>query len=150
MIKRHQLYRHDPSNDIFGDCYRSTIGCLLGIEPHKVPHFYQLDVEGRGKSTFVAVREWLAELGYTVATVSYTSFGPELSAHMARENPGVVHMFSGKSPRGNWSHVVIMCDGKIIWDCAKPCDTWGTLDGPCPDTGMYEIEYLVPLIKVPD
>lgn len=151
MIKRHQLYRHEPHNGIYGDCYRSTIACLLGIEPHKVPHWYQLNVEGRGGDTYKEARLWLAERGFSLATVSYSNIGdPAFVDYMSSINRDVVYMLSGKSPRGNWSHVVIAKNGKIIWDCAKPCPTWGQLDGPCPYTGMYEIEYLVPLIHVPE
>ena len=42
MIRRRQLFRHEPHNVIYGDCHRTAIACLLDMEPWQVPHFTQL------------------------------------------------------------------------------------------------------------
>ena len=34
-----QLNEHNPDEGVYGDCYRTAIGCLLNIPPEFVPHF---------------------------------------------------------------------------------------------------------------
>ena len=33
-----QANRHDPENGIFGDCYRTCLAGLLGVDRDSVPH----------------------------------------------------------------------------------------------------------------
>lgn len=40
MTPYKQLYGHNPDQGIFGDCFRTALGCLLNLPPEKVPHFY--------------------------------------------------------------------------------------------------------------
>lgn len=30
--KQKQAFKHDPANGIYGDCYRTGIACILGID----------------------------------------------------------------------------------------------------------------------
>lgn len=148
LKKQHQLYRNELHNDIYGDCYRTAFACLLGLDAHKVPHWNQLRLQGRIADADKARDEWLAERGLAVATIFLNSWGEDMQDFQHAVNRHAVYLFSGKSPRGNWSHVTIAKGGSIIWDPApKGCYGWGTLDGPCVENGCYEIEYLIPLIK---
>lgn len=46
-IKRQkQAFLHKPEEGVYGDCYRTCIACLLGIDRDAVPHFYSTE-DGR-------------------------------------------------------------------------------------------------------
>ena len=34
-----QKYKHDPDNGIFGDCYRTCLAYILGLDRDDVPHY---------------------------------------------------------------------------------------------------------------
>lgn len=140
-----QMYRHEPHNDIPGDCYRTAIACMFGMPAHTVPHFV-LQAWTGNKTTEEYTLEYLRRLGWTLSSIYFTD---DPRPFMASANPTAVYLLSGKSPRGNWSHVVIAKGGEIIWDpYFKDTPGWGELDGPCPEIGMYQMEFLIPLIKV--
>lgn len=147
LANYHQLYRHEPSNDIPGDCYRTAIGCLLNMPPHKVPHFALQSWMGEFTSGDAAAQHWLKGLGWQLATIFFAGASDVYEA-MRQLNPCVTYLLSGKSPRGNWSHVVIFQGGDFRWDPAPfSAKGYGRLDGPCPENGMYQIEFLVPIIE---
>ena len=56
-----QLYRHDPENGVWGDCYRTAWACLLDLEPEDVPHFCEGFTDD-GAAT-AKLDAWLRERG---------------------------------------------------------------------------------------
>lgn len=103
---------------------------------------------GKGVRTEEAVSKWLAARGLGLAVFWYDRCPLEI---MAASNPEAFYLLSGKSPRGDWSHVVIARGGRIVWDPAKKESTgWGRLDGPCPENGYWEIEILTPMLERAD
>jgi len=43
MIKRKQIYFHNPEKGSHGDCYRTCIACILEIEPVEVPKLFWVE-----------------------------------------------------------------------------------------------------------
>jgi len=39
MKLQKQAFRHDPSNGMYGDCHRTAIASILGVERDTVPNF---------------------------------------------------------------------------------------------------------------
>lgn len=136
MKPQKQLFRRKPEDEIYGDCYRTAIACLLEIEPASVPHFYD---EGRGsKEVDSMVREWLWERGMDTLLLPYKADLQVGPSSVAALNPNIFYMLSGTSRTG-CNHVVICQNREIVWD--PSLDDSGIV-GPC-DDGYYWLEFLV-------
>lgn len=81
-----------------GDCMRTVFACLLGKEePTEVPNFMAKGNEDFQKN----IDAWLEENGLVYVEVSFDDF------HTAAFIPDGYFGISGKSPRGDWDHIVI-------------------------------------------
>lgn len=116
-----QLYRHRPEDGVWGDCFRTALGCLLDVPPDSVPHEHR-DMSGDEQNALIET--WLRERGLSLITFAYYGPGSDVSEpmskddvlnHVAHFHRGLNHLFSGRSPRG-FDHVVVAADGKIVWD----------------------------------
>lgn len=68
-----QLHRHDPSEGLIGDCWRTCIANLMGLKPTEVPHFaekYFAADGGDASEFFAATRAWLALRGLALVTIA--------------------------------------------------------------------------------
>ncbi|MGE8281112.1 MAG: hypothetical protein ACN6O2_11810 [Stenotrophomonas sp.] len=142
MIRRHQLFRHEPHNEIFGDCHRTALGCLLDLEPWQVPHFTQLANTVPGYEWEAGQAAFLASMGLCSADVLFGGDGPieGVFDFMQSRNPKAYYLLGGRSPRGT-NHTVVCCGGGYAWD---PHPDGGFLVGPL-SNGFYEITFLMPL-----
>ena len=138
MTPHKQLFRHDPDNGIYGDCFRTAIACMLDLPVEEVPHFNH-DNPG-GIIGWERVQKWLAPRGLTIYACAYSSSVEDVLATFGETNPGMYAMIVGQSPRGT-NHNVIALNGKIIHDTAID---GGGLVGPC-DDGYVWINLLVPV-----
>lgn len=138
MIKQKQIFKHDPSVGIYGDCHRTVLACLLNLHPESVPHFgamYWNDTVAWD----AAVLEFLKGFDLSLVRVMFDATIGTIFEHMDAINPNVYYMLTGKS-RNNTHHIVICKGSEIIWDPAQ--DDSGIV-GPC-DDGYYWIEHLIP------
>jgi hypothetical protein len=138
MVAFHkQLFRHDPENGLHGDCYRTAVACILGLEPADVPHVY----DGTDDDTGVQrMRAWLAERGMALIGINFDASVPlaALLEAAGRASGGLPYLLTGKS-RNGCSHVVV-CEGDtIIHDPAL--DNSGIV-GPAGDE-WWMIEWVV-------
>ena len=111
MKRIKQLIKHDPKNDLWGDCYRTCIAMIMSLDPETVPHFYDLS---NGLSD---AREWLGGWGYGIAHVNYPpdmEFS-DLLHHSGKLSPGCPFIITGMGPRGN-NHCVVVIDGEVFCD----------------------------------
>ncbi|MGI2031965.1 hypothetical protein ACRQ1B_06185 [Rhizobium panacihumi] len=138
MIQRHQqLFRHDPKNGVWGDCFRTVIACLLSIEPKDVPHFCDGPDDGKMNER---VRAFLEPRGMILLGVPYDGEVPleRILQIGAAHSQGMHYLLTGKSRTG--TNYVVICKGaEIIHD---PSITQSGIVGPCTD-GFYWIEWLV-------
>lgn len=97
MIKRKQLYRHRPEDEIFGDCHRTVIACLLDKEPWEVPHFAQLYATTHaGYDWRSHEKEYLKTQGYSRMSVCFTDL-ERMFEFMQGWNPEVLYILGGRA-----------------------------------------------------
>lgn len=135
-----QLFRHAPEAGVTGDCWRSTIACLLDMHPSEVPHFVEgcwedgLEVKRRTKA-------WLATRGLSMVENAFDCDLHDVLSSVGSINPGLHYLLGGNSRNGT-GHSVVCCDDQIVWDPAL--DNSGIV-APM-DDGYYWVTWLVPAI----
>ena len=138
-----QLFRHDPQNGIFGDCYRTIIGCFLDIEPKDVPHFFDwhgVDAE-KAKATRLMIEKFLMQHKLQIFQIPYAIDDLDVLLKQQRMlNPNIFYMLSGTSKSG-CDHVVIAHNDHIVHD---PSLNNSGIIGPCTDD-LFWIELLIPI-----
>lgn len=137
MTPQKQLFRHDPENGVYGDCYRTAIACLLDLKPEEVPHVHEhngaLDMGAQTKM----MNDWLEGRGLTEISVAFTGDFEGVTKCMAVWNPGLHYLLTGTSRTG-CNHVVICKDTEIVWD---PSLNDSGIVGPA-DDGYFWIAFL--------
>ena len=109
MTPYKQLYRHNPEIGQIGDCYRTTIGCLLDIPPEDVPHFYE-QWDNNGPELAGA---WLGAQGLALAEFPFTGDTlDDVLGTVGDWNPSLYWILTGKSSN-NVNHSVV-CKGGVI------------------------------------
>lgn len=144
MIFQKQAYRHRPEKGEYGDCHRTAIACLLGVDRDTVPNFgvhY-----GNGTAFADAERAFLKSIGLASVSVVYSGELDDVLRTMGAVNPNAYYLLAGTSKTG-LGHSVIGHGGKILWD-PHPDDVG--IVGPMEDS-LYWVTFLVPLgmVEVP-
>lgn len=111
-IKRQkQAFLHKPEEGVFGDCYRTCIAILLGVDRDCVPHFYATE-DGQQSDQ---AREWLMERGYQLTQFAFQTEPSEVLNVMHVVNPLTPYMLCGFSATG-CNHCVIALGDEIVCD----------------------------------
>lgn len=140
MKIQQQLIKHDPAAGQYGDCQRTCIAVILGIDAADVPHFCDNPQAERGTSEWWSTRQdaWLAERGLAYCTVAYDGAGVSLEQVLdwtSRQNATTPMILCGLSALG-CNHVVVVLGGKIV------CDPSGNgIVGPTSD-GLWEVSMI--------
>lgn len=130
-----QLYKHDPENNIYGDCYRTALGCLLDTPPEEVPHFCEFE------NWEDLTNNWLKTKGYKRFVIAYQSIQLDnILKFLEFHNKDIYYILIGRSS-SNVDHAFIGCGGKIVHD---PSGREELPTGSCEDD-LYWIEILVPI-----
>lgn len=139
MIPQKQLYRHDPANGVYGDCYRTVIACLLDLAPTDVPHINEDTGASGMKEQGDAMDVWLAGRGLREINIAFPGDTPlaDVLSTMEAMNPGLRFMITGTS-RNETNHCVICRSGEIEWD---PSLTDSGIVGPA-DNGFWLASFL--------
>lgn len=137
MTPHKQLLDHDPANGVYGDCYRTAIGCLLDMAPTEVPHFCLPDAE----EDWLTRRDaWLTEQGWAARTVIFCD---EMEVTEVLRLAGRMledyYLLGGNTAEGV-AHVVICRGSRVVHDTSsrnvgvtRPLDPSG-----------FDVMYLVP------
>lgn len=103
-----QAFTAGDGSGVAGDCWRTAISCVLGIDRDDVPHFVQLGRKNPDSVYwYTAALGWLAERGFQL--------------HALRELRGAIPapyaIATGMGPRG-YVHAVIVdaSTGETVWD----------------------------------
>lgn len=110
-----QKFRHAPESGIYGDCARTAIACLLGIDPETVPHWHCALEPGEQERRH---NDFLAERGLIRFTLAFAF--QEVEAMLdtaARLAQGQPYLLAGQSRNGT-CHVVVCQGQEIVWDPA--------------------------------
>lgn len=123
----HQLIRmHSPDDDAIGDCWRTCIACILGLDhPALVPHFVAENLDVSRAHDFTAARRWLRlNEGIDLGLIAFD----------AAATIGIPAIATVASKTGPWNHSVVVRHGTVVW-----CPSTGAGDHP----GDYAIADLV-------
>lgn len=131
----HQRIRqHDIEGSAIGDCFRTTIACLLGVDdPTLVPHFVEQTIRAGLDEHCVwediaAARRWLrANKGVDLALLDRAE----------ADRIGCAYKAVVRSKSGPWNHSVVAQRGEVVW-----CPTTGDIDAG--SAGDYTIDDLFP------
>lgn len=127
-----QLVTHDPEQGLYGDCFRTTIACLIGASsPDDVPHFVadninrDGDVDPKGWTDLAAAREWLRRIDLDLFPLSLDD----------ADALGVHYKTTVDSPLGV-KHSVVAQAGRVVW-----CPAGHDLDvlAILPDAGAWVV-----------
>lgn len=136
MREQKQAFLHDPANNIWGDCYRTAVACLLDLPRDSVPHVFH---DGcKGPVADKRMNDWLGQRGMTqfvVALDGNTPLDQLLNSMLWANHSDVEYLLCGVSKNGT-SHVVVCRGDAIVWDPA--IDDSG-ITGPDPESGYWWI-----------
>lgn len=85
-----------------GNCWQACLASILDLPLDDVPHFVDIDARG-GENWFHSTINWLWKRGLAMYT-------PETHP----EN--MYYLVTGKSPRGDFYHVVVYRNGELVHD----------------------------------
>lgn len=141
MTPQKQLSRHLPHEGIIGDCWRTTIACLLDLQPCQVPHFCDGERWNDTIAANSATRTWLRRRGLDFIEYAMAGDLTDVLRSVGACNPSLYYLLGGTSRTGV-NHSVICRDDCIVWD---PSITDAGIVGPM-DDGYYWITWLVPAL----
>lgn len=105
-----------------GNCFQTCLAAILRLPVEDVPHFYDTDEDEIAQNA--ATKRWLAERGWVCFWVPWNW----VYSDWVLLPPNGLVIVSGKSPRGDWGHVVV---GKLTGT------DWTLVHDPHPDaTGL--------------
>lgn len=142
MKPQKQLNRHDPASGVYGDCHRTAIAIILGLDAIDVPHFMDGYPDNEdAPSAHFAVEAWLNQRGLTQISMLFDGalrLDDVLNSIKFTNpySPGLCFILGGKS-RNGVNHSVVCCDGEIA--CDPSIDGSGIV-GPC-DDGWYWVTF---------
>lgn len=130
MIEQKQAFLHDPSNGVWGDCYRTAVACLLNLPRDTVPHVFH---DGcKGPVADKRMNDWLGQRGmiqFVMALSGDTPLDELLNSVYWSNGYPVEYLLCGTS-KNNVAHVVVCKGDSIVWDPA--IDNSGII-GPADD-----------------
>ena len=147
-MKRYKsIVPHAPSRGLYGDCYRTVIGCLLDMPPDQVPHF----LDGYAEDWIDQRDTWLAERGLKLVNIFIEppqtpledgKVGLEALLWVIGEiNQGTYYILCGDTIDGI-GHTVVCCGGKIVHN---PSPVGCPIVAPVDGMSHYELQFLVPI-----
>jgi len=139
IIPQKQANRHLPDQGIYGDCWRTCIAMLLGLDRDGVPHFLHDNCEAEEFKRRTA--QFLSKRGLQELNMVWpgdTALGDVLMT-IENLNPSVPFILAGKSATG-CNHAVVCQYGKIV---ADPSLTDAGIVGPCEPDGYYWAHFIV-------
>lgn len=142
MAYQKQAFMHDPESGVFGDCYRTCLAGMLGLDRDEVPHWVTtMDPELWESEVQPKYDRWLADRGLQELAIPVEDAGLNavLEWQKTRTRQSVVSMLTGESISG-CNHVVLVQGGEIIHD---PALNDSGIVGPAGD-GFYWLTWLIP------
>lgn len=108
-LQKQLILDHNPAEGRHGDCYRTCIAILLGLDAGDVPHFTRdAVVAGLGQDAAdLAAQTWLTERGYKAIQMTVSAEFQGVDAWIEKAAAGMPYILSGQSPRYSGCHCVI-------------------------------------------
>ena len=114
------LHNHDwKQGDQVGDCFRTSIACILDLPIDSVPHFVQEQCDG-GRSWRDSLLAWLEPQGLSVVELDIANVGKEAYGEawlwIVAGGHCVISGISPRSPDKKGLHSVVGLNGEVIHD----------------------------------
>lgn len=106
-----QKFRHHPEKGEIGDCHRTAVAMLLGLERDDVPHWCHDDCNA--EVFWKRQREWLANIGLDIVNIAFEMDHKVLLSTLKASMRDVPWILGGKS-RNGVGHSVVVHEGVII------------------------------------
>ena len=141
FTRQYQGFPHRPKEGIQGDCYRTAIACVLGIDRDEVPHSHE-DQTGEENAAFMDA--WLRPRG--LRRIFIPVLGDDFKVVANEIYPrggGLPLIVTGRGPR-RVNHVVVVHGVDDFW-----CPTLGrvaaeqALVGPALPDNYFWAEWIV-------
>jgi hypothetical protein len=141
LSRQKQAFFHDPASGIQGDCYRTAIACVLGVDRDSVPHSHD---EMTGPENEVFTDAWLRPQGLRRIYIPVLGDDfKEVANAMYQRGGGLSVIITGRGPR-DVNHVIVVHGVDDFW-----CPTLGQVDeqvaliGPALPDGYFWAEWVV-------
>lgn len=109
--------KHDPENNLYGDCLRASVATILDIDdPDEVPHFVH---DGCDAETLIKrIEEYANSVGLHPFYVHFDSSAnrEDILNGIETTNPGVSFLLFGNN--GENDHVLVCGKGRVLHDVA--------------------------------
>lgn len=126
MVHYTQSKMHNPPYSS-GNCYITTICCIIGFPPEHAPNFevlFDFKNEDNKGLWWRVIEAWLEEKGYKIECSNddlWLFHGlcknqPKEAAESFPQFADKFYMVSGDTERGNWSHIMVYKNGQPYWD----------------------------------
>lgn len=141
LLRQRQAFRHAPDEGMLGDCYRTAIACVLGIERDSVPHSHE-DLTGEEHAVFMDA--WLRPQG--LRRIFMPVLGDdckEVADSIYPRGGGLPFILTGSGPR-SVNHVIVVHGVDDYW-----CPTLGSVSaeigliGPALPDKYFWVEWIV-------
>lgn len=141
LRRQHQAFRHAPERGVMGDCYRTAVACVLGVDRDAVPHSHD-DMTGDEASAFIDA--WLRPQGLTRIFIPVAGDDFEEIANAIYPRGGGLSMIvTGRGPR-DVNHVVVVHGVDDFWcPILGAVDAHTALAGPALPNGYFWAEWIV-------
>lgn len=118
ILPQKQLIKHDPSSGQFGDCYRTCVAVVLGVDASEVPHVCEKgwcnadDLDG-----LIAMREHLRSMGLDISKSVFNGDlrWTDFRKWMGKFNPNTAIIVTGETTKGT-NHCVVMIGREVVCD----------------------------------
>lgn len=145
LSQQKQSIEHDSYKGKYGNCFSTSIACLLEIPARDVPHFFNNPADNTD-DVYKTIRKFLNLKGYQlIETKLPKSIAPDLPSALrllSTMSPGITLMLSGRMtdwPGDQHLHTVLVKDGNIVWDTSIREDGVKYPN----QYGMWDVEYIV-------
>lgn len=153
MYAQKQLIQHNPDAGLFGDCYRTCVAVILGIDASEVPHVCDKGWQNENDLDGIkAMREYLAGRGLGI---SKSVFNGDLSWSAFKNcmdtfNQNVPFIVTAMGSRGV-NHCVVMVGGSVFCDPHTGEEASAPFTGPAEtpeDAPLWWVEVITPLAQL--
>lgn len=136
MKPQKQRFKHDPENGVYGDCHRTAIATVLGIDRDDVPHFG--DGDPPAEEFFRREAEFLKRFNLRTVVVPFGDKLQNVLDFAQHANGDTPYLLGGTSKTGV-HHTVVGRGNAIAHD---PSTTDAGIVAPCKD-GYYWLSFFV-------
>ena len=144
MKYHEQRIKHDPENGLWGDCFPTSLACILDLEPDEVPHFYAGFPDEASDEEYYQkedeIEDWLDVQGYQRIIIYFSGEVTldDILHGFGAKNPDLLYLVTGNT-QIDVNHIVICWGEEEIHNVGN-----SVITGPCSKSELWMVTILVP------